>query len=66
MSPALNGSSAIRRFKGSDVIEIRNGITFDFYTGLPLRSLKLITFDGYEVYKVHKSCVLIKKMRQEY
>ena len=35
MSPALNGSSAIRRFKHSDVIEIRNGIIFDFYTGLP-------------------------------
>ena len=35
MSPALNGSSAIRCFKGSDVIEIRDRITFDFYTGLP-------------------------------
>ena len=35
MSPALNGSSAIRRFEGSDAIEIHNGITFDFYTGLP-------------------------------
>ena len=35
MSPALNGSSAIRRFEGSDAIEIRDGITFDFYTGLP-------------------------------
>ena len=35
MSPALNGSSAIRRFKGSDAIEIHDGITFDFYTGLP-------------------------------
>ena len=34
MSPALNGSSAIRRFERSDAIEIRNGITFDFYTGL--------------------------------
>ena len=31
MSPALNGSSAIRRFEGSDAIEIRDGITFDFY-----------------------------------
>ena len=65
MSPALNGSSAIWRFEGSDAVEIRNGITFGFYTGLPL-IIKLITFDGYEVYKVHKSCVLIKKMRQEY
>ena len=35
MSPALNGSSVIRRFKCSNVIEIYNGITFDFYTGLP-------------------------------
>ena len=35
MSPALNGSSVIQHFEGSDAIEIRNGITFDFYTGLP-------------------------------
>ena len=35
MSPTLNGSSAIRRFERSYAIEIRNGITFDFYTGLP-------------------------------
>ena len=27
-------SSAIRRFKHSTAIKIRNGITFDFYTGL--------------------------------
>ena len=33
MSPALNGSSAIQRFEHSDVIEIRDGITFDFYMG---------------------------------
>ena len=35
MSPALNGSSAIQRFEVSDAIEIRDGITLDFYTGLP-------------------------------
>ena len=35
MSPTLNGSSAIKRFKHSDVIKICDGITFDFYTGLP-------------------------------
>ena len=41
MSPALNGSSAIQRFKGSDAIEIHDRITFDFYTGLPhITSLK--------------------------
>ena len=35
MSSTLNGSSAIRRFESSDAIEIRDGITFHFYTGLP-------------------------------
>ena len=35
MSPALNRSSAIWRFEGSDAIEICGGIIFDFYTGLP-------------------------------
>ena len=34
MRPTLNKSSVIRCFKGSDVIEICDGITFDFYTGL--------------------------------
>ena len=31
----ISNLSVIRRFKGSDAIEICNGITFDFYTGLP-------------------------------
>ena len=35
MSPALNGSSALQRFERSNAIEIRNGIMFDFYLGLP-------------------------------
>ena len=35
MSPALDNSSAIQCFEGSDAIEIRDGITFDFYTRLP-------------------------------
>ena len=35
MSPAFNGSSALERFKRSNAIEIRNGITFDFYLRLP-------------------------------
>ena len=35
MSPALNGSSALQRFERSNAIEIRNGIMFDFYPGLP-------------------------------
>ena len=38
VSTALNGSSAIRRFKHSDAIEIRDGITFDFYTGAATHS----------------------------
>ena len=35
MSPTLNGSLEIQRFERIDVIEIRNGIMFDFYTELP-------------------------------
>ena len=35
MSPALNGSSAIQCFEGNDAIEICDGITFDYCTGLP-------------------------------
>ena len=34
MSPALNGSSVIQRFKHSNAIEPHYRITFDFYTGL--------------------------------
>ena len=41
MSLALNGSSAIQHFEGSDAIKIRDGITFDFYMELPQLSLKL-------------------------
>ena len=35
MSPALNGSTALQRFERSNASEIRNGIMFDFYPGLP-------------------------------
>ena len=49
MSSALNGSSVIWRFEGSDTIEIRDGITFDFYTRLP-RSLQTCTACTYVVF----------------
>ena len=56
MSPALNGSSAIWRFEGSDVIEIHDGIrdriTFDFYTGLPHVFLGLTYL--YVIYSVYQ------------
>ena len=35
MSPALNRSSALEHFEHSNASEIRNGIMFDFYPGLP-------------------------------
>ena len=35
MNPALNGSSALEHFEHSSAIEIRNGILFNFYPGLP-------------------------------
>ena len=35
MSPALNEGSILERFEHSNASEIRNGIMFDFYPGLP-------------------------------
>ena len=35
MSPALNESSMLERFKRRNAIEIRNEIMLDFYPGLP-------------------------------
>ena len=35
MSPALNRSSLSQHIKRDNTIEIRNGILFDFYLGLP-------------------------------
>ena len=35
MSPTLNGSSALEDFERSNAIELRNGIVFNFYPGLP-------------------------------
>ena len=35
MGPTLNTSSAIQHFERGDVIEIQNGMIFDFYPGLP-------------------------------
>ena len=39
MSPALNGSSVLERFKRGNAIKIHDGIMFDFYPGLPLVSV---------------------------
>ena len=35
MNPAPNESSTLQYFERGDAIEIRNGIMFDFYPGLP-------------------------------
>ena len=43
MSPALNGSTALQRFEHNNAVDIRNGIMFDFYPGLP------------HVYTIHSS-----------
>ena len=57
MSPALNKSAAIWRFKGSNAIKIYDGITFDFYTGLP----HVFTIDscGTFRYDVFMACKLV-------
>ena len=37
----FNGSSTLERFERSNASEIRNGIMFDFYPGLPHMRIKL-------------------------
>ena len=46
LSPAVNGSSEIRRFERSDTIEICSGIVFDFYMVLThaVRSKSCVVF----------------------
>ena len=53
MSPNLTGSSAIQRFEGSDAIKICDGITFDFYMGLP--ELRICTHGYYRYVGVGSS-----------
>ena len=55
ISPALNRSSVIRRFEGNDAIEIRDRITFDFYTGLPHMRLRTLLMIGQKM--VH--CIIV-------
>ena len=35
MSPALNGGTALQHFGYNNVVEMHNGIMFDFYPELP-------------------------------
>ena len=35
MSPTLNASTMLKHFECGNAVEMRNGIMFDFYPGLP-------------------------------
>ena len=54
LSPALNGSSEIRRFEHCDVIEIRDRIKLDFYAGLPHRHNKFSVKNSSLYYNICK------------
>ena len=41
-APPLNGSSALEHFERSNATEIRNGIMFNFYPGLPHLASKAV------------------------
>ena len=45
MSPALNGGSEIQHFKHNNAIEIRNEITFDFYTGCHISVFTFVVYN---------------------
>ena len=70
MSPALSGNPAIRCFEGCDALEIHDGITFNFYTGLPqmdttlsvcIPSAHLMSQHTYD----HTSCIVCKNLETE-
>ena len=63
MSSALNGSSTIQHFKGSDAIEIHDGITFDFYTGLPRMHSTCIPKPTESHQTLPSPCVIPKAIR---
>ena len=44
MSSALNGRSVLQHFKHSNAVEVRNGIMFDFYPGLPHNCIETTNF----------------------
>ena len=48
MSPALNGSTALQRFERGNAVEIRNGIMFNFYPGLPQMYSELKSCEQYQ------------------
>ena len=48
--------SAIRHFEHSDAIEIRDGITFDFYTGLPYIYIYIYLYVCIYIHIQRKKC----------
>ena len=57
MSPTLNGSSALEHYERGNVIEICNGIMFNFYPGLP----QLYSVDQ-DLYSHHYGLVYIQTL----
>ena len=46
MSPTCNRTTALQRFERSTMIEMRNGVMFDFYLGLPHVYMYLYTYNN--------------------
>ena len=45
MGPTINGRTALQCFKLGNAVEIRNGIMFDFYPGLPHMYFTVKSYD---------------------
>ena len=54
-SPTLNGSSVLQLFEHGNTVEIRHGIMFDFYLGLPLMILVSLESSFHALLEYH-SC----------
>ena len=53
MSPAFNSSPVLQHLERGNAVEIRNGITFDFYLGLPhlLSTVTLWSYCTLEIFQ---------------
>ena len=63
MSSILNGSSALQHFVRGNVVEICNGIMFDFYLGLPVSFSPIITVWNTSTRLVNKWSTWIKSRK---
>ena len=60
MSPALSKSLAVHHVKLSDVLEIRDGIRFEFHPGLPHTEIEYIILSASQSLMCYSALLLVR------